>query len=191
MTLPPRQLSGSAAPRSREPTAHSRPPALELSDARQSGYYEIGAAATASGVSAKMIRHYEVIGLIPRPGRTFANYRIYSENDIHRLRFIRRARDLGFSIKEIKTLLSLWQDRRRASANVKRLTLKHIAALDAKITQLEAMRRTLETLATQCQGGQLPDCPILEDLAGPVGRDDPSTLDHSADSDKDITGPSG
>lgn len=126
----------------------------------------IGEAAEASGVSAKMIRHYEDIGLIPKAGRTGSGYRVYRQPDVHRLRFVRRARDLGFSMKEIEALLGLWNDRRRASSEVKRLTTKHIADLDRKITELQAMRRSLAELSRHCHGDHRPDCPILDDLAG-------------------------
>lgn len=128
---------------------------------------KIGEAAAASGVSAKMIRHYEAHGLIPTAGRTHSGYRMYDGDDVHVLRFVRRARDLGFSIKEIKTLLGLWNNRRRASADVKRLATKHVADLDAKIAGLQAMRRTLTALAHSCHGDQRADCPILDDLARP------------------------
>jgi Cu(I)-responsive transcriptional regulator len=126
----------------------------------------IGEAAQASGVSAKMIRHYEEIGLVPKAGRTQAGYRVYREADVHRLRFVRRARDMGFSMKEIEALLGLWNDRRRASSEVKRLATRHIAGLDQKIAELQAMRRTLAELSRHCHGDHRPDCPILEDLAG-------------------------
>jgi MerR family transcriptional regulator, copper efflux regulator len=126
---------------------------------------KIGAAAEASGVSAKMIRHYEAHGLISRAGRTLSGYRTYDDADVHVLRFIRRARDLGFSMKEIKTLLGLWNNRRRASGDVKRLATKHVADLDAKIAAMQAMRRTLMGLAESCHGDDRPDCPILDDLA--------------------------
>jgi len=126
----------------------------------------IGEAAQASGVSAKMIRHYEEIGLVPKAGRTGAGYRVYREADVHRLRFVRRARDMGFSMKEIEALLGLWNDRRRASSEVKRLATKHIADLDQKIAELQAMRRSLAELSRHCHGDHRPDCPILEDLAG-------------------------
>jgi Cu(I)-responsive transcriptional regulator len=128
---------------------------------------KIGEAAKASGVSAKMIRHYEAHGLTSKVGRTQSGYRMYDAEDVHILRFIRRARDLGFSIAEIKTLLGLWNNRRRASGDVKRLATKHIADLDAKIAGLQAMRRTLTTLAHNCHGDERPDCPILDDLARP------------------------
>jgi MerR family transcriptional regulator, copper efflux regulator len=138
---------------------------LELSDARREGLLNIGQAATASGVSAKMIRHYEENGLVPKVGRTIAGYRIYRDIDVHQLRFIRRARDLGFSMKEIQGLLGLWMNRRRASGDVKRLAMKHVEELDAKITELQEMRRTLVDLAKHCHGDHRPDCPILDDLA--------------------------
>jgi MerR family transcriptional regulator, copper efflux regulator len=126
----------------------------------------IGEAATASGVSAKMIRHYEENGFIPKAGRTVAGYRIYKDADVHMLRFIRRARDLGFSLAEIKTLLGLWQNRRRTSGDVKKLASKHVQDLDRKIAEMQAMRRTLVDLAMHCHGDERPDCPILDDLAG-------------------------
>lgn len=141
-------------------------PSLELADARRSGYYNIGQAAAAAGVSAKMIRHYEAIGLIPAADRTFANYRIYSGNDIHSLEFIKRARSLGFAIKQIEALLGLWQQRRRSSAQVKKLALQHVADLDRRIVEMQAMRDTLQRLAERCHGDERPECPILEDLSG-------------------------
>lgn len=125
----------------------------------------IGKAAEASGVSAKMIRYYESIGLIPRARRTGADYRDYNEADVHVLRFVRRARDLGFSVDGIADLLSLWRDQERASADVKRVALEHVAALQQKIAALQAMAETLETLARRCHGDERPDCPILGGLA--------------------------
>jgi MerR family copper efflux transcriptional regulator len=130
----------------------------------------IGKAADASGVSAKMIRHYEESGFIPKARRTESGYRVYRDEDVHVLRFIRRARDLGFSLKEIKTLLGLWENRRRASADVKRLAMKHVEELDARIAEMQAMRRTLVGLAHQCHGDHRPACPILDDLAGDKGE---------------------
>jgi Cu(I)-responsive transcriptional regulator len=126
----------------------------------------IGEASRASGISAKMIRHYEEIGLIPRAGRTGAGYRLYGEDDIHRLRFVRRARDLGFSMEEISRLLGLWHNRRRASSDVKKLALAHIQDLEARIAEMQAMKRSLQELAHHCHGDHRPDCPILDDLAG-------------------------
>lgn len=144
----------------------SRARKLELSEARDGGLFNIGQAAQASGVSAKMIRHYESIGLIPAPERTYANYRVYTEREVHVLRFVKRARALGFSIRSIGELLALWNDRRRASSTVKKLALAHAGELGEKIRELEAMKRTLEHLAKRCHGDERPDCPILDDLAG-------------------------
>ena len=142
-------------------------PALrpELADARRDGYHNIGEASAETGVSAKMIRHYESIGLIAPAARTFANYRLYNEGDLHRLRFIKRARSLGFAVKQIEALLALWDDPRRASAEVKQLARTHAAELGEKIRELQAMQRTLETLAQRCHGDDRPTCPILDDLA--------------------------
>ena len=125
----------------------------------------IGEAAAASGVSAKMIRHYEAVGLLPAAARRESGYRDYGAADIHALRFIRRARDLGFSLAEIAGLLALWGDRDRASAEVKRLALAHVAALEAKARDLSAMAATLRHLAAHCHGDARPDCPILDELA--------------------------
>jgi Cu(I)-responsive transcriptional regulator len=127
---------------------------------------QIGEAARLTGVSAKMIRHYESIGLIPSADRRESNYRDYGHHDLHRLGFIRRARDLGFSIDEIRDLLRLWGDQARSSADVKALTLGHITELDRKITLLTEMRDTLTTLANACDGDHRPDCPIITSLAG-------------------------
>jgi Cu(I)-responsive transcriptional regulator len=139
----------------------------ELSEARNQGFHNIGEAAELTGVSAKMIRHYESIGLIPPASRTFANYRLYNDAGLHRLHFIKRARSLGFSMKQIESLLSLWNDPRRASERVKKLAGAHIDALEKKIAEMRAMQRTLEALAKNCRGDQRPDCPILDDLANP------------------------
>ena len=138
---------------------------MELAQARRVGFYNIGDAAKRSGVSAKMIRHYESLKLLKAARRTESGYRIYDDNDVHTLRFIRRGRDLGFAIKDIQQLLGLWQNRRRASSEVRRIAQSHIRALDAKIDELEAMRRTLEQLVHDCHGDGRPDCPILDDLA--------------------------
>ncbi len=125
----------------------------------------IGDASQASGVSAKMIRHYEEIGLIPPAGRTQSGYRVYAEADVHMLRFIRRSRNLGFSVRQIEGLLGLWRDRRRTSSKVKALAMEHIAELDTRIREMTEMRLTLEHLASRCHGDERPDCPILEDLS--------------------------
>jgi len=124
----------------------------------------IGAASQASGVSAKMIRYYESVGLIPPASRTDAGYRAYGETDVHMLRFIRRARDLGFSVTEIQDLLGLWRDRARKSADVKRVAQRHVANLRRRIDALKQMADTLQTLAACCAGDDRPDCPILADL---------------------------
>ena len=126
----------------------------------------IGAAAKASGVSAKMIRYYEEIDLIPPAARTGAGYRTYGADDIATLRFIRRARDLGFGLPEIETLLGLWRNRRRSSKDVKRIATEHAADLQRRIDEMRAMQRTLQHLAHCCHGDERPDCPILDDLAG-------------------------
>lgn len=131
-----------------------------------SGPFNIGQAASQSGVSAKMIRHYEALGLLPAVPRTDAGYRQYGEAQIHTLRFIRRARLLGFSMLEIAELLKLWQNQSRASADVKRIALAHVADLERRIAEMQAMRQTLVQLADYCQGNQRPDCPILSGLAG-------------------------
>jgi len=124
----------------------------------------IGEAACASGVSAKMIRYYEQSGLIPKAGRSAAGYRDYSTTDVHMLRFVRRSRDLGFSMAEIEELLQLWRDRSRQSADVKRIALARIADLRRRIQEMEEMAATLEHLASCCSGDNRPDCPILADL---------------------------
>ena len=124
----------------------------------------IGQASAASGISAKMIRHYEEIGLTRASGRTTSNYRIYSENDVHVLRFIRHARALGFGMADIKELVGLWQNRSRSSAAVKRVAGKHLADLQRKIAELQAMAQTLQHLVRHCHGDHRPDCPILDEL---------------------------
>ena len=138
----------------------------ELADAKQQGLHDIGQASAATGVSAKMIRHYEGIGLIPKAARTFAGYRLYADADLHRLRFIKRSRNLGFSMKQIEALLALWNDRQRASSDVKKLAQAHADELGAKILEMQAMQRTLLELSRHCRGNQRPECPILDDLAG-------------------------
>jgi Cu(I)-responsive transcriptional regulator len=127
---------------------------------------KIGEASSQSGVSQRMIRHYEAIGLIPAAARRESGYRDYDERDVHSLRFIRRARDLGFPVEEIGRLLALWHDRGRASAEVKALALSRAAELRRKAAELDAMRRSLEHLAATCHGDGRPDCPILDDLEG-------------------------
>jgi MerR family copper efflux transcriptional regulator len=128
----------------------------------------IGEAAAASGVSAKMIRHYESVGLLRPAKRTYSGYRTYSDDDVHSLRFVRQARDHGFSIKQIAELLGLWNNRRRPSKSVKELTSRHIAELDRKIRELEQMKQVLQALADCCAGDDRPHCPILEGLAKQV-----------------------
>ena len=127
--------------------------------------FNIGEASRRSGVSTKMVRHYESLGLLPGVNRTEAGYRQYTDKDVHTLRFVRRGRSLGFSMDEIAQLLKLWQDKRRASSNVKRIALAHAADLGRRIAEMEGMKRTLEGLADCCQGNDRPDCPILEELA--------------------------
>jgi MerR family copper efflux transcriptional regulator len=142
-------------------------PRPEMSDARVAGFHNIGEAAERTGVTAKMIRHYESIGLIPAASRTFANYRLYHDADLHRLRFIKRSRTLGFSMKQIEALLDLWNNPQRASAQVKKLARAHAEELGEKIRELQAMQRTLLALATHCHGDARPECPILDDLGAP------------------------
>ena len=129
----------------------------------------IGEASKASGVSAKMIRHYESIGLVGAAKRTDSGYRVYSTREVQMLQFIHRGRELGFSLEQIRALLTLWQDKHRASHDVRALANAHIAELDRKIAEMQAMRRTLEDLATACHGDNRPDCPILDDLAAGSG----------------------
>lgn len=132
---------------------------------------KIGQISNASGVSQRMIRHYEQIGLIPPAARRESGYRDYDYRDLHTLRFIGRARDLGFPIEEIRQLLELWQDRTRSSADVKALAIARADELGRKAEQLEQMRKTLQRLAAECHGDDRPECPILEDLGA----------DHSAE----------
>lgn len=126
----------------------------------------IGRAASASGVTAKMIRYYEEIDLLPASIRAANGYRTYGENDIHRLRFIRRAREFGFSVDQIGKLMQLWSNRSRPSQEVKKIALRHVAELDAKIGSLTELRDTLRDLAQRCHGDNRPECPILRRLAG-------------------------
>lgn len=131
----------------------------------QSSLYNIGQAAKASGISTKMIRHYEEVGLLPAASRTFSGYRTYNHQDVHMLRFIRHARDLGFSIKQIGDLLSLWRDKNRPSSKVKSLASEHIEMLNQKIQELNNMKAALMRLVSCCHGDERPDCPILDELA--------------------------
>lgn len=126
----------------------------------------IGEAARQSGVSAKMLRHYESLGLLGTVTRTDSGYRLYSPADVHTLRFIKRCRELGFPMADIDELVGLWRNRRRASGSVKRIAQKHAADLAQRIAAMQAMQRTLDGLITCCHGDERPDCPILDDLAG-------------------------
>ncbi len=126
----------------------------------------IGDVAKASGVPAKTIRYYESVSLIPPAHRTDSGYRTYDGNDVARLRFIQRSRSLGFSVRDVGTLLDLWHNRARASAEVKALATAHMAEIDRKIAELQSMRETLRDLSERCHGDDRPDCPILEGLAG-------------------------
>jgi MerR family copper efflux transcriptional regulator len=138
---------------------------LERAEAIERGLMDIGQASRQSGVTVKMIRHYEAIGLLPKVARTLANYRLYTPSDVHVLRFIRRARALGFSMPDIKELLGLWQNRSRPSAAVKKVAGEHLAELKRKIAELKTMAATVEYLARHCHGDHRPECPILDDLA--------------------------
>jgi len=133
----------------------------------------IGQAARASGVSAKMIRYYEQIGLVRPADRTDSNYRSFDAKNVNELRFIKRARSLGFSVEEIANLLSLWQDRGRPSRDVKAIADAHVTDLEARIAEMQAMADTLRHLSHCCAGDDRPDCPILADLAGEGAARDP------------------
>ena len=138
---------------------------LEHADAIGRGLRDIGQVSKESGVSVKMVRHYEAIGLLKDVARTYANYRVYSDKNLHTLRFIKRARNLGFSIEDIRALLSLWQNKSRPSASVKKIAASHMDELKRKIAEMQSMLTTLEHLTRHCHGDQRPECPILEDLA--------------------------
>jgi len=140
-------------------------PQLEHAEALGQGLLDIGRAAKASGVSVKMIRHYEDIDLLGKVARTYANYRVYTDSNVHTLRFIKRARALGFSIDDIRELLSLWQNKSRPSASVKKVAAGHMDELKRKIAEMQSMLTTLQHLTHNCHGDQRPDCPILDDLA--------------------------
>ncbi|MBM3566209.1 MAG: Cu(I)-responsive transcriptional regulator [Alphaproteobacteria bacterium] len=133
-------------------------------------FLDIGKAARATGVPAKTIRYYESVGLIEPARRAENGYRLYGENQIATLRFVRRARDLGFSIKAVADLLALWRDRGRASADVKALALDHARELDRRIAELKSMREIITVLAERCHGDDRPDCPILDTMARPHGK---------------------
>lgn len=137
----------------------------ELAEAREHGFHNIGEASAATGVSAKMIRQYESVGIIPKPGRTFAGYRLYADADLDRLRFIRKSRLLGFPMTQIGKLLTLMNTSDRTSAQVKQLAQAHAADLEIRIGQMQSMHDTLSRLAKSCKGDHSPDCPILDDLA--------------------------
>ena len=142
---------------------------LEHADALGQGLLDIGRASKSSSVSVKMIRHYEAIGLLKDVARTYANYRVYSDKDVHTLRFIKRARTLGFAMGDIRELLALWQNKSRPSASVKRIAGGHMQDLKRRVLEMQSMVATLEHLTHNCHGDGRPDCPILEDLAGPKG----------------------
>ena len=136
-----------------------------MNRATEGGPYNIGEAARMANVSPKMVRHYESLGLLPAIARTDSGYRQYTDKDVHTLRFIRRGRDLGFSMAEIAELVKLWQNQRRSSASVKKIAQAHVAVLDAKMAEMAAMRKTLQHLVHCCSGDERPECPILEELA--------------------------
>lgn len=138
---------------------------LQRAEARERGLMDIGRASRESGVSVKMMRHYESIGLLPKAARTLANYRLYGANDVHTLRFIRRARNLGFSMDQIRELVGLWKSKSRSSAAVKKIARAHVDELKVKLAELQGMVRTLEHLVHHCHGDHRPECPILDDLA--------------------------
>ena len=141
---------------------------LEHADALGQGLLDIGRASKSSGVSVKMIRHYEAIGLLKDVARTFANYRVYSDKNVHTLRFIKRARTLGFAMDDIRELLALWQNKSRPSASVKKIAGGHLQDLTRRIQEMQSMVTTLEHLTHNCHGDNRPDCPILDDLGRPA-----------------------
>ena len=146
--------------------APGAPHARQGTAARTGRPLTIGEAARSAGISARMVRHYESLGLLAAVARTDSGYRQYTEADVHTLHFIRRSRDLGFSMEEIAELLALWHDRSRASSQVKRIAQAHIDDLSQRIAAMQAMQRSLKTLVSCCKGNERPDCPILDDLAG-------------------------
>lgn len=127
--------------------------------------FVIGTVAKQTGVSAKTIRYYEETGLIPAAVRAANGYRVYDERAVHLLRFVKRARDLGFSMEDVGNLLALWADEKRSSAEVKKLATKHLLEIERKIEELRSLHRTMQKLVTGCRGDNRPDCPILDDLA--------------------------
>lgn len=139
--------------------------ALEHAEALGQGLLDIGRASKESGVSVKMVRHYEAIGLLKDVARTYANYRVYADKEVHTLRFIKRARTLGFSMDDIRELLALWQNKSRPSASVKKIAGGHMQDLKRRIQEMQSMVSTLEHLTHNCHGDGRPDCPILDDLA--------------------------
>lgn len=142
--------------------------AAGLADAAVTWPVHIGTADKLSGVSAKMIRHYESLGLLPAVHRTDSGYRLYTQADVHTLRFIRRCRELGFPMKDIASLVNLWHDQHRSSANVQDIARRHLATLAERIAGLQAMQRTLQGLIGCCHGDERPECPILDELANPA-----------------------
>ena len=147
--------------------------ATDITDTIETGPLNIGQAAARSGVSAKMIRHYESVGLFPETTRTDAGYRQYADKEVSTLRFIRQSRDLGFSIEQIRELLGLWLDRQRPSRQVRALAQAHIEELDEKLKGLHAMKATLEHLVHCCRGDDRPECPIIETLAADAAASAP------------------
>ena len=136
-----------------------------MTNTSSSEQFNIGEAARRSEVSAKMVRHYESLGLLPAINRTDSGYRQYTDKEVHTLRFIKRSRSLGFSMLEIAELLKLWQNQRRSSADVRKIAVKHVDELNQRIVEMQAMKRTLEHLVDCCKGNLRPDCPILDELA--------------------------
>ncbi len=162
----PLQLKGGGSPPGRPKAKHAPVGGSAAHEVASVGAFiqpvNIGEAARLSGVSAKMLRHYESLGLLGAVQRTDSGYRLYSDADVHTLRFIKRCRDLGFSMAEIGELVGLWQNRRRASSSVKRIAQKHVDELAERIDAMQSMQRTLSTLLDHCHGDDRPECPILE-----------------------------
>ena len=145
-----------------------------MNEAAYQDRFNIGEAARRSQVSNKMVRHYEVLGLLPGIDRTDAGYRLYSDKEVHTLRFIKRSRDLGFSMAEIAELLKLWQNRRRSSVDVQKIALQHVLDLEQRMGEMQVMKNTLQTLIDCCQGNDRPDCPILNELGKSVEAELPA-----------------